>query len=348
MENLKILEWNINQRSTDVKNQEFVGAEILRKNPDVAILVEFKGDENVKLITKYLSSFYYILHYDGIKTDLSEKKTIGNGVLIALSKIKFESPNSDNISSPKTFIEKHPKIKEILDLPSNMRTLLDQFDHQTTDDGKSYFTKISSDYPELKNKIGTYENWTTLLDNYTHAKTFFELYPDWLKIDCTFKDNINNESKRNISIIGLRARYGKQYTEIKNQIDWFLSKQNNSSNQFIIGDFNYGAHVKSNGDNSKSSWYEIINMMRDYGYCRGNDVHLSPYAPIGTSWQNHTLDWLIMKGNISLVQNSAYNQFDWSFSKYYDDIDDIRKTKLAPGNPDHAIFTVEISIGGQK
>ena len=47
MTNIKILEWNINQRSSeDSKFPNYVISEISQKNPDVIVLVEFKGKEN--------------------------------------------------------------------------------------------------------------------------------------------------------------------------------------------------------------------------------------------------------------------------------------------------------------
>ena len=62
MATLNILEWNINQRSSDTKNQDFLADEILDKNPDVVILVEFKGDANVQILENKLTE-YYIYSY---------------------------------------------------------------------------------------------------------------------------------------------------------------------------------------------------------------------------------------------------------------------------------------------
>ena len=43
MTNIKILEWNINQRSCENSSfPEYVITEISRKNPDVIVLVELK------------------------------------------------------------------------------------------------------------------------------------------------------------------------------------------------------------------------------------------------------------------------------------------------------------------
>ena len=47
MTNIKILEWNINQRSCENSSfPEYVITEISQKNPDVIVLVEFKVDTN--------------------------------------------------------------------------------------------------------------------------------------------------------------------------------------------------------------------------------------------------------------------------------------------------------------
>ncbi|MCT4488401.1 hypothetical protein EFS32_10830, partial [Levilactobacillus parabrevis] len=83
METLKLLEWNINQRSSGRKIPEFIADEILAKNPDVIILVEFKGEDNLAMLKKKLSN-YYIASYDGIivPNEKNKEERIGNGILI--------------------------------------------------------------------------------------------------------------------------------------------------------------------------------------------------------------------------------------------------------------------------
>lgn len=44
-ESLKFLEWNINLRASNKEMPMFVIDEIKEKNPDVAVLVEFKGEK---------------------------------------------------------------------------------------------------------------------------------------------------------------------------------------------------------------------------------------------------------------------------------------------------------------
>lgn len=111
MEKIKILEWNINQRSSSQVIPSYVPSEILKKNPDIVVLVEFKDDVNhynTESLKEKLSN-YHIYFYNGIPDTafMIEHKTTGNGILIALKKDKFnklnkvESPNmSDNVNLP--------------------------------------------------------------------------------------------------------------------------------------------------------------------------------------------------------------------------------------------------------
>ena len=70
---LKVLEWNINQRATIVKNQDYVWTEVLRKDPDIAVLLEFKSEANKSLIEN-MKDTYYIKYYDGLKTGKGSKE----------------------------------------------------------------------------------------------------------------------------------------------------------------------------------------------------------------------------------------------------------------------------------
>lgn len=106
MTNLKVLEWNINQRSSSKDIPNYVITEIIRKNPDIIVLVEFKGVNNAEMMKENLSD-YYVSYYDGTPYSLNSIRT-GNGVFIALKKDKFSQPEDKDISYPKIFEDKQP------------------------------------------------------------------------------------------------------------------------------------------------------------------------------------------------------------------------------------------------
>ncbi|HFE9852560.1 TPA: endonuclease/exonuclease/phosphatase family protein [Enterococcus faecalis] len=106
MTNLKILEWNINQRSSSKDIPNYVVSEIVRKNPDIIVLVEFKGTKNAKMMEESFSD-YYVSYYNGTPYSLDNNRT-GNGILIALKKNKFLQPKFKDISYPKVFDEQQP------------------------------------------------------------------------------------------------------------------------------------------------------------------------------------------------------------------------------------------------
>ncbi|MGX7417860.1 endonuclease/exonuclease/phosphatase family protein [Carnobacterium gallinarum] len=62
MGDLKVLEWNVNQYSSSKDVPEYVINEIVRKNPDIIVLVEFKGINNAKLMEENLLD-YYVTYY---------------------------------------------------------------------------------------------------------------------------------------------------------------------------------------------------------------------------------------------------------------------------------------------
>ena len=99
MESLKVLEWNINQRAYVREIPEYVTDEIINKNPDIVVLVEFKGEENAQIIERKLSE-YVVYYYNGVK-DSQNSKRLGNGILIALKKDKFLALNEGDIYYPK-------------------------------------------------------------------------------------------------------------------------------------------------------------------------------------------------------------------------------------------------------
>ncbi|WP_338214766.1 endonuclease/exonuclease/phosphatase family protein [Companilactobacillus muriivasis] len=100
IDSLKVLEWNINSRSTGKRMPDYVCSEILSKDPDIAVLVEFKGEKNLQIINDRLSN-YNIYYQQPVNT--------GNGVLIALSKNTFpDIIDENNIESKKEYDENIP------------------------------------------------------------------------------------------------------------------------------------------------------------------------------------------------------------------------------------------------
>lgn len=83
MTSLKIVEWNINQRAVEAIIKGFVVNEILAKDPDVIVLVEFKGKHNFDILQRNLDEYYHF-YYNGCGSK-------SNGIYIALKKSKFMS-----------------------------------------------------------------------------------------------------------------------------------------------------------------------------------------------------------------------------------------------------------------
>lgn len=467
METLKVLEWNINQRAKDTKNQDYVVTEIKDKDPDIAVLVEFRGEETKKLIYEGLQEEYFINSYE-----IAEFDDNGNEILVALKQSKFNEPTSNNISYPDTYLSQNPVLKEIIqsfknskwnkvikeypkwenftnnysewkkfinsqstwknfiDQHSDWQDFIDTYPdwqellyyipewpdpaliryHQTE---MPYFWKVSDktnyakfvgeiewepqeitewnelifDYTNFKefiknyssweHKLRAHPNWEKLLNkqpgwkqflnnyqtwgkfiyDFPNISEFTNLHPDWLKINATL---LTGET---LDIMGMRVRYDKVNTTAgffnrKAQINWILSQQNNSDKQIILGDLNFGPHDMNYIEEYKINWQEIIYLMRKYDYCNSDDSCFHPYSPIGTSHEDHNLDWLIIKNikgahhKIVLNVNSDYNKLDWRFVENHldnsadiiNDEEKLKNLKLGPGRPDHAVFTAEIKI----
>lgn len=186
--------------------------------------------------------------------------------------------------------------------------------------------------------------------------------PNWLAVTCT----LDNGQK--LDIIGVRVTMGSDRSRT-NQIEWILKHNNNNSNKkILIGDFNYGPHKKEYLPGTGKNWEDIINLAKDLGYLEyeaKNNQHA--YSPNGFSWKNETLDWVFTKG-ISVIRHSDYNNFDWSFGHFIEEILRLKTSmtglntvnlpnyedgyfvpegffiKNDPGYPDHAIFTVEVQL----
>lgn len=304
MKKLKVLEWNINMRSKNyIEIPEWVLNEIVKKEPDVIVLVEYKnGSENVVKNNELLSNFleknigeYLIEYYDpdensgeDSKKD-SEEEGSSNGILIALRKNRFR---------------------------------------------------------DVKVPI--------------HQDTNKDTHPNWLAVQAVLTDT--NEE---IVIAGIRVRVDSRneadsLKDRKGQIDNFLSELNEitpQKKQIVIGDFNYGPHKTEYKKDSELNWQDIIDMIRDKNYLQqqgeGQESSLgltefSPYSPIGTSFKNLKLDWLLIRG-FQIKGYSDYNQLDWSFginNKHpytvgYN-VPEGYFIRTDPGYPDHAIFTVEL------
>lgn len=119
MTNIKILEWNINQRSSeDSKFPNYVISEISQKNPDVIVLVEFKGKENKFRLDNSFSEDYFTYSYNGSKyTNNKNDVKRGNGIYIALKKSIFNESSLEDVSWEEDFENNQPnwlKIKSSL------------------------------------------------------------------------------------------------------------------------------------------------------------------------------------------------------------------------------------------
>lgn len=277
MTDIRILEWNINQRSKEnCKFPSYVIEEISHKNPDVIVLVEFKGLANKSRLDSSFSESYYTYSYNGNNND--NKNKTGNGIYIALKKSKFEIPLEGDV---------------------------------------------------------------------TYEKGSITNQPNWLRINCTLKTGDK------ITIIGTRIKVGaevrkKELESRRNQIEWLLTENKVFSKQIIVGDLNYGPSETDWDKHLEINWQDIIYAMREKGYL--NCDQYSPYSPSGSSWKSKKLDWLITKG-VKVNLKSNYNQLDWSFGK--NNTLPYKEGYLTadgyficsePSFPDHAIFTVEISI----
>ena len=119
MTNIKILEWNINQRSCENSSfPEYVITEISRKNPDVIVLVEFKGEHNRSRLDSAFSERYYTYSYNGSQyTSVNGNIKTGNGIYMGLKKSIFNEPSPEEITWEKSFKDKQPnwlKIKSTI------------------------------------------------------------------------------------------------------------------------------------------------------------------------------------------------------------------------------------------
>ena len=119
MTNIKILEWNINQRSCENSSfPEYVITEISRKNPDVIVLVEFKGENNRSRLDRAFSERYYTYSYNGSQyTSVNGNIKTGNGIYMGLKKSIFNEPSPEEITWEESFEDKQPnwlKIKSTI------------------------------------------------------------------------------------------------------------------------------------------------------------------------------------------------------------------------------------------
>lgn len=278
-ESLKFLEWNINLRASNKEMPMFVIDEIKEKNPDVAILVEFKGEKNAELIKNHLLD-YNIYYYNGSLYESKGKIKSGNGVLIALKTKVFKEENIIKIS-----------------------------------------------HPDEKKKQPENE-------------------PDWLRIEVKL-------GSKSIVILGVRVKTGdrnekEDLRNRKDQIEWIFGQNEHVKNIVILGDFNYGPHRTDYCSSLKLNWQDIIDVIRQHDYLK-NTIY-SPYSPVGYSWYDKKLDWLITKG-VTIKTGSTYNKLDWSFGKFNKQyfcsgylVPEGYFIRSASPFPDHAVFTAEIKL----
>ncbi|WP_313176686.1 endonuclease/exonuclease/phosphatase family protein [Streptococcus parasuis] len=116
MTNIKILEWNINQRSCENSSfPEYVITEISRKNPDVIVLVEFKGENNRSRLDRAFSERYYTYSYNGSQyTSVNGNIKTGNGIYMGLKKSIFSEPSPEEITWEESFKDKQTKRQIII------------------------------------------------------------------------------------------------------------------------------------------------------------------------------------------------------------------------------------------
>lgn len=316
---LKILEWNINQRAHETRNQEYIGTEILRKDPDVAILLEFKGEENEKLIKRHLNDTYYLYHYFGVSYN---KNNESNGVLIALKKsiLQVEKDKDGHEIEPKVSrmdaqqcFENYESIKNNITVCS----CVEEFKKYQPEWLKVKFTLKNG---KTISVVGVRINSGGVID-----KTSLKFRKKQIELLLSIL-----ESKSPYQIIAGDFNYGPHIDDY----DTTLAKH----------------------DDDRINWQDIVNLIRKYKYSKStkdNSINSSPYSPSGTSFQDRTLDWLITKKvkSVSVIKNSNYNMLDWSFGRYnrgfYDSgylVPEGYFIRNTPGNPDHAIFTAEVEI----
>ncbi|WP_313167937.1 hypothetical protein [Streptococcus parasuis] len=110
MTNIKILQWNINQRSCENSSfPEYVITEISRKNPDVIVLVEYKGENNRSRLDRAFSERYYTYSYNGSQyTSVNGNIKTGNGIYMGLKKSIFNEPSPEEITWEESFKDKQP------------------------------------------------------------------------------------------------------------------------------------------------------------------------------------------------------------------------------------------------
>ncbi|WP_125581553.1 endonuclease/exonuclease/phosphatase family protein [Levilactobacillus cerevisiae] len=316
MKTLRILEWNINQRSSGTRMPSYITKEIQRKDPDIIVLVEFKGQENLSTLQNTFSSDFYLEHYEGdptsdyegdptsdIEDNGANKGTLKkrNGILIALRKDKFEEPLSER--HPQKYDETRP------DWLNVHTTLLN--------------SKYSLEIIGVKVVVGG-----DTAEDLENRKSQIQ----WLLSQNSPK-NSSKKTNQHQLIIG-DLNYGPHVTEY---LYPEYIKRNNQKN--------------SRRKDYFINWQDIIKLMWKYDYVKQDSGLASPYAPTGTSWKSERLDWLITTKGISVNKTSEYNCLDWSFGRFNTQYYAFGYTVpegyficSTPSHPDHAIFTAEIQI----
>ncbi|WP_125771139.1 endonuclease/exonuclease/phosphatase family protein [Companilactobacillus furfuricola] len=313
MENLKILEWNINGRSSNKPLPEFVFSEILKREPDVAVLLEFNGTNNARKIKKVLSE-YHVFHYDGAPYAPNFDKS-GNGILMAIKKGKFDE---ESIS------EHHPD--------------------QLSDDDPDWFTIECSLLNKKKISITgihvrpMYKISESDMDKNCESKDIDIVDSQRRKnqIEKIIKQNSNLETQ--IQVIVGDFNYGPHVTKFLSSCKW------NSDNK---------DYFEKEPKGHELNWQNIIDMLRINGFCKNPDFSpYSPLGTSWKGYNLDWLVIRKIRGvNTQIDKSSDYNSLDWEFAKNYQKnytdgylVPEGYFVRTDPGHPDHAIFTAEIRI----
>lgn len=95
---VKILEWNINMRTTNRSTPSWLGDVILAKAPDIIVLVEYKADhQQPQQFEEELSDQFWLRKYNGAR-DSTNQNRFGNGILIGLRKALFKEPDESEVT----------------------------------------------------------------------------------------------------------------------------------------------------------------------------------------------------------------------------------------------------------
>lgn len=306
---MKVLEWNVNSRSTGKRIPSYICTEILRKNPDIAVLVEFTGNENLQIIKESLSDYY--IHYREPLPFIDDEKKYGNGLLIALSKKSFPEPlNDEDIIKEEKYNKDIPDYLELHTTWNNqpfhivgIKVLVGNEKTKTKNDNSDGQKSKRDEIKDLESRKKQIE-WILNKNN----------------------DTRSDHSKRNTIIIG-DFNYGPHRNKfrLKNKINWQdILELTYHFNSIGNGSTKFSAPYSPFGTSHKST-----NL--DWLITKYKKKDNSGITIIKNSEYNQ-LDWSFGKYNSHLQFINGYLATDGNF------------IPNNPPYPDHAIFTAEIEL----